>query len=100
GWQTIVVHVVDPRELAPAVFARNTGSGTQPADLIDLESGEKLRVTPTVEGVERYQAAGNGWMAQIEAICEAEHADYLRLQTDWPFQSVVVNLLHRRGVVA
>jgi hypothetical protein len=100
GWQTIVAHVVDPLELSPETFTAGSNGGAQPADLIDLESGEKLKITPTVEVVRRYQTAVQDWIRQIETVCEAERADYLRLQTDWPFQSVVINLLHRRGVVA
>lgn len=100
GWQTIVAHIVDPLELSPETFTAGSNGAAQPADLIDLESGEKLKITPTAEVVRRYQAAVEEWIRQIEAVCDAERADYLRLQTDWPFRSVVINLLHRRGVVA
>lgn len=99
GWQTVVAHVVDPAELEPAV-AVVVGGRPQPADLIDLETGDKLRITPTNEVVDRYRSAVGDWLRRIEEVCAGERADYLRLSTDWPFQSVVVSLLHRQGIVA
>ena len=99
GWQTIVAHIVDPAELTPETSLNGGGTG-QPAEFIDLETAEKLRITPTIDVVDRYRTAVQSWLEEIEAACKAEQADYIRLQTDWPFQSVVLNMLHRRGIVA
>jgi uncharacterized protein (DUF58 family) len=98
GWQTIVVHVVDPAELAP-VLGRGTARPGQ-FELLEVESSRRLRLTPTAGVLERYRAAVNGWLAEIERTCDEEHTDYLRLQTDWPVDAIVLNLLHRRGLVA
>jgi hypothetical protein len=99
GWQTIVAHIVDAAELSPdAVFAgSNRGS---PTELVDLESGERLRITPTNDVIARYEGAVAAWMEQIETVCAAEAAEYLRLDTAWPFQTVVLRLLYNRGLVA
>ncbi len=101
GWQTIVVHVVDEAELAPASMMPTAGGGNPAlAELIDVESAQRLRVTPTPHVLERYTAALTAWLADIEAVCAEEEADYLRLQTDWPFETIVLRLLHARGVLA
>jgi uncharacterized protein (DUF58 family) len=95
GWQTIVVHVVDETELAPAPLL-----GGEPAELLEVESGQRLRLTPTAHLLERYQSALNGWLEGVETVCKDEEVDYLRLQTDWPFETIVLRLLHQRGVLA
>lgn len=100
GWQTIVAHVLDAAELSPApMTAAALGGRPQPAELIDLESGERLRVVPSDDVVARYESAVAAWLDQIEAVCLAEQADYLRLDTAWPFHTVVLRLLHARGLV-
>lgn len=101
GWHTIVAHIVDEAELAPtAIIAGEAGGRPRPAELIDLESGERLKVTPNDGVIERYEAAIGVWLEQVAAVCGAEKADYLRLHTAWPFQTVVLQLLHQRGLVA
>lgn len=101
GWQTIVAHIVDEGELsAGGVTGSETGALAGPTELIDLESGERLRITADDELAERYQTAVTTWLAQIEAACVAERADYLRLHTSWPFESLVLQILYRRGLVS
>lgn len=99
GWQTIVVHVVDDAELDPSDMGGG-GGRPQPTDLIDLESGERLRIVPGADVLARYGAAVAAWLAEIEEVCAAERADYVRLSTSWPFDTVVLNLLNRRGLLA
>jgi uncharacterized protein (DUF58 family) len=94
-WQTIVVHVVDETELAPALMT----SG-EPAELLEVESGERLRLTPTAQILERYKAALTEWLADVETACTDEMAEYIRLQSDWPFETLVLRMLHERGVLA
>ncbi|HEY7035555.1 MAG TPA: DUF58 domain-containing protein [Thermomicrobiales bacterium] len=94
-WQTIVVHVVDETELAPTLLT----SG-EPAELLEVESGQRLRLTPTAHILERYNAALNGWLTDVEAVCKDEFAEYIRLRTDWPFETIVLRMLHQRGVLA
>ncbi|GIW03660.1 MAG: hypothetical protein KatS3mg059_0280 [Thermomicrobiales bacterium] len=101
GWQTIVVHVFDEAELAPErMLPASVSGGLAPAELIDVESAQRLRLTPTPHVLERYRAALTSWLADVEAICAEEEADYLRLQTDWPFETIVLRLLHARGILA
>lgn len=101
GWQTIVAQVLDGAELSPeAMTAAAEGGRGQPAELIDLESRERLRVVPSDDVIARYEAAVTDWLGRIEAACAAEKADYVRLDTAWPFQTVVLRLLYERGVIS
>jgi uncharacterized protein (DUF58 family) len=100
GWQTIVVHVVDQGELTPTHLTGGFGGRPQSAELVDLESQDRLNLLPTRQVVDRYEAEVSAWLAQIEQACDDDHTDYVRLQTDWPVESIVLSLLHKRGIVA
>jgi len=95
AWQTIVVHVVDEIELNPRELTHG-----EPAELIEVESDERLRLIPTANTLDRYAAALNQWLTDVETACLDEGAEYLRIQTDWPFESIVLKLLHERGVLS
>jgi uncharacterized protein (DUF58 family) len=99
GWRTTVLHVVDQAELAPALMP---GAGDRPeaSELIEVETGQRLKLTPTPAVLTRYLQAIATWLAGVEAACGAEETEYVRLQTDWPLESIVLGLLHERGVVA
>ncbi len=100
GWQTTIVQIVDPAERDPSLsFA--TGSGAQPmtVELIDLETAGRLQVTPTQAALAEYDQAIRAWQEDIEAVCQSEQISLITLQTDWPFETVVLGLLSQRGVV-
>jgi uncharacterized protein (DUF58 family) len=100
GWQTTVVQIVDPAERDPAL-GFEMGPGAQPltVELIDLEGTGRLRVTPNQSALDDYTRAIGAWQLEVEAVCEAERIPLIALQTDWPFESVVLGLLSQRGVV-
>lgn len=105
GWQATVLHVVDEAEIAPALTGRYLAAGApdigRPAvELIEAETGERLRLTPTDDLLVRYATAIGGWLAEVEAVCHDEEALYVRLVTNWDLGDVVLGLLHRHGVVA
>ena len=100
GWQTTVVQIVDPAERDPSL-SFPTGPGAQPLtiELIDLEQAGRLRVTPTQAALDDYGRAIAAWQMDIEAVCESEQIPLITLQTDWPFETVVLGLLAQRGMV-
>ena len=97
GWQVAVLHVVDDAELDPGPLFDDGASG--PVDLLEVELGERLVVTPTTAVLERYRDAVTRWMVAIEIACEAERVDYVRLSTTMPVDQVVLTLLHERGLI-
>lgn len=101
GWQTSIIHIVDAAELSPEPFVRSRDSERPVTlELVELESGERLRVTTTGDLIERYRSSVDSWKAELEAACLAEKSDYVLLQTDWPFESLVLSRLHEAGLVA
>lgn len=99
GWNVTIIHVVDEAELAPSLLP-GVSERPRPAELIEVESGERLRLTPTAAVLGRYRDAVAAWLTRVEDVCREEQIDYLRLQTDWPFDSMVLRLLNERGVIA
>jgi uncharacterized protein (DUF58 family) len=100
GWQAVIAHIVDSAELTPKVIiAEEPGVHPRPSELVEIELGERLRLTPTREVLSRYETAVKDWLAEIEQVCEEEDADYLRLETSWPFETIVLRLLYQQGVL-
>ena len=101
GWQTSIVHVVDAAELSPEPFVRGRDNERPVTlELIELENGERLRLTATDDLIERYRDSVTRWMTELEGACVAEKADYVLLQTDWPFETLVLSRLYEAGLVA
>lgn len=100
GWHTTVLHVLDPTEIAPLAMAPPTASGrSQPMELVAVEDGQRLRVTTSEAVVDRYQSLFHRWLGEVEAACHAEEVEYVRLQTDWPFETVILRMLYDRGII-
>jgi uncharacterized protein (DUF58 family) len=100
GWQTTVVQIVDPAESDPAnAFPAGPGGQALTIELVDLENAGRLRVTPNQAALQDYDRAYRAWQSDVEAVCESEQIPLVTLQTDWPFETVVLGLLSQRGVV-
>jgi hypothetical protein len=65
------------------------------AEFIDMESGRRLQVQPSVAG-DRYRAAVQQWLADVERRVRHEGLDYLRLVTDEPLEPALRRFLVRR----
>ncbi len=101
GWQTSIVHIVDEAELSPEpILLSSSSERPLTLELIELEGGERLRLTASDALIERYRVAVNRWKDELEEVCAEEKADYILLQTDWPFESLVLRRLHEAGLVA
>lgn len=91
GWQIVLLHLFDPRELEPNVRGD--------LELIDQETGDRLPMTPLPAVVQRYKQLVAEWCADAVAFCKRRGIDYLRVQTDWPFESLVLGYMEQRGLV-
>jgi uncharacterized protein (DUF58 family) len=104
GWHAVVIQTLDEAEIAPDLAGRYlTGGATtmRPlVELIDLENGGRLRLTPDDDLLGRYARAVAGWLDELEAAARDEEALYIRLLTSRPFDDLALEALHRMGVVA
>ena len=102
GWQTAVLHIVDEAEIdaeAAAHWLRGEDSAGSSLELIDSESGARIRFAPDDDLVTRYTTAVAGWLQALEEVCAAEVTSYARLATSWAIDDLAVGLLHERGVL-
>ena len=100
GWETTIVHVIDPDELSPdGMLPLGAGGRRVSVDLIETETGEQLRVTPTDDVLANYRDQVTTWLDGVQQVCAAEEADYVRLRTDESFESLVLARLYEAGVV-
>lgn len=100
GWHTTIVQIIDPAERDPSsIWGPNPGDRVPSIDLIDLETADRLQMTPTATALDEYDRAWRSWQAQIDTMCANEQIPLIPLQTDWPFDSVALGLLARQGIV-
>lgn len=90
-WQVLVLHVLDPRELEPAL------SGT--LELQDAETGALLPLTLDGETVDAYRRNLAVWQEQIAAACARRGATYAQVRTDWPLERAVIPYLRIRQIL-
>jgi uncharacterized protein (DUF58 family) len=102
-WEVTILHVLSDAEVMPDLtqsYLTGPDTSRMPVELVEAESGHRLRLTPTAEVFDRYAAAVNGWLDEIETTCAEERTRYVRLLTSWDMESVTLGVLHRHGVVA
>jgi len=91
GHEVAVVHTLAPDEVEPPL-----GGDMR---LLDVETGDPQEVT--IDGGMRtlYRNRLAAWREEIRATCRARDAHYVPVETDTPFDRVVLYDLRRAGVV-
>jgi uncharacterized protein (DUF58 family) len=91
GHEVAVVHVLSPDEVEPPL-----GGDLR---LLDVETGDLQEVT--IDGGMRslYRRRLAAWRDEIRATCRARNVHYVPVETDTPFDRVVLYDLRRSGVV-
>jgi uncharacterized protein (DUF58 family) len=91
GADVVVAHVVSPEEANPAV--------TGEVELVDAESGQRLEVGVSLTTLAAYRERFAAWLVAREADCLARGMRYVRVDTDRPLESVVLDDMRRAGVL-
>ena len=91
GYEVTVVHVLSPDEVEPPL-----GGDLR---LLDVETGDPQEVT--IDGGMRalYRHRLAGWRDEIRRTCRAGDAHYVPVETDVPFDRVVLYDLRRVGLL-
>jgi hypothetical protein len=92
GFQVSLLHILSAEELRPP-------SGGE-LELIDSETGEKLEIHLGPESLGEYRRRLDAWLAETEAWCRSNGTGYLRLESHWDIERVLLETLRRRGVTA
>jgi uncharacterized protein (DUF58 family) len=91
GHEVVLLHVLSPDEVDPPL-----GGDLR---LIDVETGDPQEVT--IDGGMRtlYRRRLAAWREEIRAACRGRDVHYLPVETDTPFERVVLTDLRRAGVL-
>jgi uncharacterized protein (DUF58 family) len=84
-----VVHVVDRQEAKPKL------SGD--VLLYDCETGDEREVTVTAKVLERFGAAYDQYLADVERFCTSKQVPYIQADVSTPFDELILRVFRRGG---
>jgi uncharacterized protein (DUF58 family) len=87
----VVLHTLSPQELKPTL-----GGDVR---LIDRESGAAVSVTLNNDAIRLYGQRLQDWRRTVESFCARHGLGYVPIDTAMPIETVVFDVLRRRGVV-
>jgi hypothetical protein len=86
-----VVHVVSPEELEPHLSGE--------VELIDAESGATLELGLSLDTLAAYRSRFDAWLDARAEQCQQRGMRYMRVRTDRPLASLVMDDLRRAGLL-
>ena len=89
--EVVVLHTLSPQELRPTL-----GGDVR---LIDRESGAAVSVTLNTDAIRLYGQRLNEWRRTVESFCARHGMGYVPIDTATPLETLVFDILRRRGVV-
>lgn len=89
--EVVVLHVLSPQELRPTL-----GGDVR---LIDRETGSAVAVTLNNDAIRIYGQRLDEWRRQVESYCARHGMCYVPVDTATSIESLVFDVLRRRGVV-
>jgi hypothetical protein len=92
GADIVVIHVLSRQEMQPDARGE--------VELVDAETGERVRVALGAETLQYYRARFDGWLAEIEALCAQRGMRYVRAPTDRPVEALLLDDLRRADVLS
>ena len=88
---TVVLHTLSPQELRPTL-----GGDVR---LIDRESGAAVSVTLNNDAIRLYGQRLDEWRRTVESFCARHGVGYVPIDTATPLETIVFDVLRRRGIV-
>ena len=89
--EVVVLHTLSPQELRPAL-----GGDVR---LIDRETGSAVSVTLNNDAIRLYSQRLTEWRRTVESFCARHGMGYVPIDTSTPIETLVFDVLRRRGIV-
>jgi hypothetical protein len=89
--EVVVLHTLSPQELRPTL-----GGDVR---LIDRESGAAISVTLNNDAIRLYGQRLDEWRHMLESFCARRGIGYVPIDTATSIESLVFDVLRRRGVI-
>jgi uncharacterized protein (DUF58 family) len=90
-FEITVLHLLAPQEINPQLEGD--------IRLLDAEGGPSVDLTADLDLVRRYQRSLEQWRDEIGEYCNVRGITYLPIETSFPIEDLLLNMLRRRGVV-
>ncbi|MDQ3811611.1 MAG: hypothetical protein M3336_15125, partial [Chloroflexota bacterium] len=87
----VVLHAFSPDERDPRLSGE--------VELVDAETGQILELGASLATLQAYRARYAGWLAEQESVCASRGLRYVRVASDRPLDSVVLDDLRRAQVL-
>ena len=84
-----VVHVVDKQEAKPKLAGDVL--------LYDCETGDEREVTVTAKVLERFEAAYETYLSDIDKFCSSKQVPYIQADVGVPFDELILRVFRRGG---
>jgi len=91
GHEIALLHLASPDEIDPQI------SGD--LRLIDVETGESAEVSLDALTIEAYSARLDAWHTEIGTFCASRGIHYIQINTEIPWDAILMQALRRQGVV-
>lgn len=88
-FETFVVHLVDRADASPELRGD--------VRIYDCETGDDREVTVTAKTLERYRAAYDDYLSQVQRFCASRQVSYFRADVDVPFDELILRVFRRGG---
>jgi uncharacterized protein (DUF58 family) len=89
--EAVILHTLSPQELRPTL-----GGDVR---LIDRESGAAVSVTLNNDAIRLYEQRLEDWRRTVESFCARHGMGYVPIDTDTPLETLMFDVLRRRGLV-
>ena len=90
-WQLVLLHLLHPEELEPAMQGD--------IEIEDSEQGDYITLSADAATLARYRERLNQWCGAIDTACQRRGASYARISTDMPLERAVIPFLRQRQVL-
>jgi uncharacterized protein (DUF58 family) len=90
-FEITLLHTLAPQELNPQLEGD--------VRLVDIEGGPHVDLTADLDLLRRYQRSVESWREEVGEFCNARGISYIPVETSYPIEDLLLNLLRRRGIV-
>lgn len=92
GFRVAVVHVLDHRDLRPDFDG--------PVKLVDIETQHTMRADSSKALLDAYEEEAEQWCRSVEKFCLQKRIVYVRVDTAWPLERILRELLLDGGLLS
>lgn len=92
GHEIVILHVLSPDEVNPTIRGD--------FKLVDSETGEAQEVSIDQTALDMYRREFQNWQRELIDFCQRRGINYIQVETNHPFEDLVLHYMRRRGVVS